>query len=158
MLHATPISLFSIWSPEQRCVRSTDHYAPHYLVFSTPVTSLLGPNILLRTLFSKTLSLRSSLNVSDKVSYPYKTTHKIIVMYILIFKVLDSKLEDKWFCPEWQQAFPDFNLLLIYPWMEFRFVRVVFKYMNCSTLSKNYYQFLYCDFIAHSDLETWPCT
>ena len=33
----------------------------------TPVTSsLLGPNILLNTLFSNTLSLRSSLNVSDK--------------------------------------------------------------------------------------------
>jgi hypothetical protein len=33
----------------------------------------LGPNILLITLFSNTLSLRSSLNVSDQVSHPYKT-------------------------------------------------------------------------------------
>jgi hypothetical protein len=32
----------------------------------------LGPNILLSTLFSKTLSLHSSLNVSDQVSQPYK--------------------------------------------------------------------------------------
>ena len=47
----------------------------------SPVTSsLLGPNILLNTLFSNTLSLRSSLNVSDQVSYPYKTTGKIIVL------------------------------------------------------------------------------
>ena len=39
----------------------------------SPVTSsLLGPNILLNTLFSNTLSLRSSLNVSDQVSHPYK--------------------------------------------------------------------------------------
>jgi hypothetical protein len=39
-----------------------------------PVTSsLLGPNILLSTLFSKTLSLHSSLNVRDQVSHPYKT-------------------------------------------------------------------------------------
>ena len=31
------------------------------------------------------LSLRSCLNVSDQVSHPYKTTGKIIVLYILIF-------------------------------------------------------------------------
>ena len=40
--------------------------------------SLLGPNILLNTLSSKTLSLCSSLDVSDQVSHPYKTTGKII--------------------------------------------------------------------------------
>ena len=41
----------------------------------SPVTSsLLGPNTFLNTLFSNTLSLRSSLNVSDQVSHPYKTT------------------------------------------------------------------------------------
>jgi hypothetical protein len=32
---------------------------------------------------------------------------------ILILKFLDCKLEDKRFCTEWLQAFPDFNLLLI---------------------------------------------
>ena len=32
-----------------------------------------------------TLSLRSSLNVSDQVSHPYKTTGKTTVLYILIF-------------------------------------------------------------------------
>jgi hypothetical protein len=37
----------------------------------SPVTSsLLGPNILLRTLFSNTLSLCSSLSVRDQVSHP----------------------------------------------------------------------------------------
>jgi len=47
----------------------------------SPVTlSPLGPNILLNTLFSCTLRLRSSLSMSDQVSQPYKTTGKIIVM------------------------------------------------------------------------------
>ena len=46
----------------------------------SPVTSsLLAPNILLNTLFSNTLELRSSLHVSDQVSHPYKTTGKIIL-------------------------------------------------------------------------------
>ena len=67
---------------------------------STVTLSLLGPNILLNSLFSNTLSLRSSLNVSDQVSHPYKTTGKIIILCILIFKFLDSKLEDKIFCTE----------------------------------------------------------
>ena len=58
----------------------------------SPVTSaLLGPNILLRTLFSNTLSLRSSLNVSDQVSHPYKIRGRIIVLYFLIFKFLCNK-------------------------------------------------------------------
>ena len=40
-----------------------------------PVTSsILGPDILLNTLFSDTFSLRSSVNVSDQVSHPYKTS------------------------------------------------------------------------------------
>jgi hypothetical protein len=48
----------------------------------SPITSsLFGPNILLRTLFSNTLSLRSSLNVRDQVSQAYKTSGRIMVLY-----------------------------------------------------------------------------
>jgi hypothetical protein len=55
-----------------------------YFLQSPVISSLLGLNILLRTSFSKTLSLRPSLNVSVQVSHPYKTTSKIMVMHVLI--------------------------------------------------------------------------
>ena len=58
------------------------HTSPPCNFFHSPVTSsLLGPNTLLSTLFSNTRSLRSSLNISDQVSHPYRTTGKIIVLY-----------------------------------------------------------------------------
>jgi hypothetical protein len=36
VLHAHPISFFFIWSPEY-LVRSVNHKAPFYVVFSTPL-------------------------------------------------------------------------------------------------------------------------
>jgi len=42
---------------------------------------LLGPNILLRTLFSNTLNQGSVRSVTDQVLHPYKTTCKIEVLY-----------------------------------------------------------------------------
>jgi len=78
-------------------------------------SSLSGPNILLSTLLSNTVSLHSSPIVSNQDLQPYKTAGNIIILYFLMFIFLDSELEDKRFCTEWQQAFLDFNLLLILP-------------------------------------------
>jgi len=53
-------------------------------------SSLIGTNILLNNLFSNTLSLRSSLDVSDHIPNPHKTTGKILILYIVIFIFFDS--------------------------------------------------------------------
>jgi hypothetical protein len=58
-----------------------------YFSHSSVTLSLLGPNILLNILFSNSLSLHSSLNVSNQVSHTFKTAGKTIewFVYILIF-------------------------------------------------------------------------
>ena len=61
----------------------------------SPVTSsLLGPNILLTTLFSNTLSLLFSLNVKNQVPHPYKTSGKVIIPYMLIYFISNLFLEN----------------------------------------------------------------
>jgi hypothetical protein len=77
-------------------------FSPLCNYLHSPVTSaLFGPNILLTTLFSNTISLWSSLNVGDQVSHPYKTTGRITVLRILIFTFLDSSRKDKRLWTEW---------------------------------------------------------
>ena len=68
------------------------------IVGASPLfASLLGPKIRLRILFSNTPSLRSYLNVRNHASQPYNTTDNIIILYILIFKFLERRREDKVF-------------------------------------------------------------
>jgi hypothetical protein len=79
----------------------------------------LGPYMFLSTLFLNTLRLCSFLNLTEQVSKPYKTTDKIIVLYISILISLNSKREGKRFYTKWQQEFPEFNLPLISSCMQF---------------------------------------
>ena len=50
------------------------HKSPLRILVQSVISSLFGPNILLGTPFSKTLSVCSSFSTRDKVSKPYETT------------------------------------------------------------------------------------
>jgi hypothetical protein len=101
-LHALPITRFLIRSHGQNCVRRTDHKTL-YVVFSIPLLPRpsKGQIFSSATYYKKILNLRSFLNVSDQVLLPYKTTGEILFQYILIFVLLNSKLENKRFSTEW---------------------------------------------------------
>jgi hypothetical protein len=65
-------------------------------------SSILSPIIFLSSLFSNTLHLCSSLNLRYKVSHTHtKQTGEHIILYILIFTLLDSRREDEGFWTEW---------------------------------------------------------
>ena len=100
-LCAPPFSFFFILSPKWHLVESEDHKSRHNLFLFLFTTNLSGPNIFLNILFLKNLRLCSILSVRDKVSQQYKTTGKIIVLFILIFIFLYSELEDTRFCSKW---------------------------------------------------------
>jgi hypothetical protein len=103
-LHQDPACISSVSHTCHMPCPSHPSWFDHLVMQSSPLPgypTLLGPNILLSTLFLNTLSLCSSFSVRGQPSHPYKTTGKITALYILIFIYLDRKLEDKWFCTEW---------------------------------------------------------
>jgi hypothetical protein len=84
-----------IFCGEYRSLSSSSCSLLHY-----PVSlSLLGPNILLSTTFSNTLSLCSSVAVTDQVPHPCKR-RKVTHLHTLVFILLHSNPEDKRFCTE----------------------------------------------------------
>jgi hypothetical protein len=64
--------------------------------FHSPViSSHFVWNIIIINLFSNILSLCSSHNVRDQVSHPYKTTARVMFLYLLNFIFVDSRRQDK---------------------------------------------------------------
>ena len=120
--------------------------------------SLLGPNILLSTLPSNTL------------------THTLPSMWATKFHTHTQQQAKLWFCisqsfyfwiANWQttkdSALNDSKHSLTKSALNF-FLNRILNCQGCSQLSKlfppfqrNCYQSLCCDFILHSNLETWPC-
>jgi hypothetical protein len=80
---------------------------------------------------------RNLQHSQDQDSHSYKTTGEISVLYILIFTFLYSKPEDMRFFIKWQQASPEFNLLLISSAMKLLSVSIVPTYLNVTTLSND---------------------
>ena len=76
--HSSPFITRTIFGEQYKSLSSSLCSFLH----SRVISSLLDPNILLNTLFSDTLSLHPSFNVSDQVSHPYRTTNKITFLYI----------------------------------------------------------------------------
>jgi hypothetical protein len=64
----------------------------HYAVLYNLIASILDADILLSTLFWNTLSVRVSLFV--RPTSHHTITYKIILFYILIIAVLDSRRKD----------------------------------------------------------------
>jgi hypothetical protein len=54
-------------------------------------------HFILSALFTNIINLCSSLHVRDQVSHPFRTTGKIIILYILIFTSLTTDWESEGF-------------------------------------------------------------
>jgi hypothetical protein len=67
------------------------------LLIMQPFNFFSVPNSLLNTLFSVYVP---PLISETAFHNPYKTTGKIIVLYLLVFTFIDSRLEDKKFWTE----------------------------------------------------------
>jgi hypothetical protein len=105
----------TIFGEEYRSLSSSLCSFLHY-----PLTSsLLEPNILLSALFSNTIQNTLRPQCERPSFTPIQKNRQHYCSVYLNLKFLDSKLEDKRFFTEWQQAFPDFNLFFISPWIQF---------------------------------------
>ena len=118
-------------------------------------SSFLGPNISL-TPYSRTPSAYVPFSTwHTKMRTPNKTSGKIKVLFvsIYIFRVRNWKTEDP--APNGSKH----SLAsVVSSSMEFVYITVVPKYLNFPPFQRIYYPSLCCEFVLHSDLETWPRT
>lgn len=81
----------------------------------------LGWLIYLSALFSDICNLCSFLKLRCHISHPYKTFSKIVILYIIIFSILESRWVGNSSWPEQQQAFTE-CITLISSWTSFLFL------------------------------------
>jgi len=93
--------------------RSTDHTTSYYVFFSIPLLPrpLRPKYILLHSILQK-YSILSPIIATDHISHPYKTTDKIVFMYILATIFFSSRLEEWRFWAEYCHEFTECKLLL----------------------------------------------
>jgi hypothetical protein len=82
------------FSPTCHFISLRSKYSPQHAVLKHPQSMFfyIVPQPI--NIQKHPLSLCSSLNVRDQVSHLYRTTGKIIVLYILIFMFIDSRREN----------------------------------------------------------------
>jgi len=85
LLHVRPFSLLDYITRIILVEEVSQSSSSCSLFHSSATYSHLRPSIFLSTLFTRTLSLYSSLDERDQVPYQYKTKNEIIVLDILIF-------------------------------------------------------------------------
>ena len=91
-------------NPHQICEQyKSRSFSLHNFIQSLISSSLLGPTIFLNTLLSNTFNLCSSRHVRNQVPHPFTTTHKIIVLCILISHY-QIRNKDRRFWTERQQV------------------------------------------------------
>ena len=151
--------LHSSWFCHPNNVWWEQHIIKLCIVQFPPVpatSSILGPIFFLSNILSSNLIIYSSptvTSVADQVSNPYKTTGKIILLYISYFWIAIVKTEDSWLNNSRHFLANTFDLLELFPniWMLSCFQNV----WTLPHFQSIYYLSLCCDFVLHSIDDIW---